>query len=417
MSGHINSFRCFYVHNCLMDMFSGIMTWFNISYFTEFKAKILGGYDRAIKEIQDFNKTGAQPETIKLPAISINPFGDIATDPKFPQLWRLKDIGENLQDLYMDPLYEDEYFGFSVIANRFTGNFEVIIYVETPYEYLDHYIQSIMFFHGGYNRRVRPGMIRTHAIIPDEVLTTAYSGAPYDWTNSGIAQEFVKVLNRDHYLFPMEIGPQIWLNSITNASTVYGEDGLSTYKIQMVVEYDVDIPTHMIVRNYDRIHSMNIKIATRDPVFIPETPKLKGDEATIVLDWDNMKGIPEGILGPSPYFKKLKIQEYYPYIFAPDRMVRTCSNKETIKHKLTVQYVFDRDVTATEGFQIDISAANHPIDVYDKIIIGDRIGMLVYGTAYEVDLELTGTIITVKMEVPSGRIWDILLYTVDTETI
>jgi len=398
-----------------MDVFSGIMGWFNTSYFTNFKAQILGGYDRAIKEIQDYNKDGRQTEVVPLPAISINPFGDIATDPKFPNLWRAKDIGENLQDLYMDPEYEDDYFGFSVIANRFTGNFEVIIFVETPYEYLDHYLQSIMFFHGGFNRRVRPGLIHTNVIIPDEVIETAYADAPYDWTNTGIAKHFVKAVNTDHYLYPIDIGPQMWMTSITNASTVYGQDALSTYKIQMVVEYDVDIPTHIIVKNNERINIMNIKLSTCDPVYIPEVPKLESDPFTVVIDDANMKSVPENILGPSEYFKKVKLQEYFMYMQSPDRLVRACGCRETLKHKLTIQYKFTQNVLAGDGFQIDISAANHPIDVYDKIVIGDRIGMLVYGTAYDIDLDATGTIITVKMDVPSGRTWDILLYTNDND--
>ena len=413
MAGHLNSYRAFYVHNPLMDVFSGIMSWFNTAYFTDFKATIIGGYDRAIKEIEDSLNSGEQVEQLKLPAISLNPFGDIATDPKFPNLWRCKDIGESLQNLYMDPIYEDDYFGFSVIANRFTGNFEVIIYVQSPYEYLDHYIQSIMFFHGGFNRRVRPGLIRTNAIIPDEVVNTAYDGvAPYDWSGSGITQEFIKVLNADHFVYPMELGPQIWLNSITNASTIYGDDGLTTYKLQMVIEYDVDLPTHIIVKNNDRIESLNIKITTSDPVFIPEIPIYNASDTVYVTDDQNLEGVPSDAIGPQPYFKELKVQEYYPYMFAPDRMVRSCENGITIKHAMTVQYTFTNDVAADDGFQIDISAANIPITIYDQIIIGDRIGELVYGTAYEVDLEATGTIITVKMDVPANRVWDILLYVV-----
>jgi len=414
MVGHRSSFRCFYVHNCLMDVYSGIMGWFTTNYFTEFNATILGGYDRAIKEIEDALASGDQVETVKLPAISLNPFGDISTDPNFPQLWRLHNLGENLQTLYMDPEWEDDYFGFSVVANRFRGNFEVIIYVQSPYEYLDHYIQSMMFFKGGYNRKVRPGLIQTHAIIPDEVITTAYADAPYDWSQSGITSEFIKVLNRDHFIYPMELGPQVWLTSIANASIVYGEDSLATYKLQLTLEYDVDIPTHIIVTDNNRIEHMNIKISTSDPVFIPPVPQFENDDMTVVKDWENMDDIPENILGPSPYFKKFKIQEYYPYMFGPDRMTRSCENGETLKHAVSLQYIFDDDVLADDGFTIDMSPANNPIDVYDKIIIGDRIGHLVYGTAYDVDLDATGNIITVKMDVPKDRVWDILLYTVAT---
>lgn len=407
------SFRCFFVHNCLMDVFSGIMTWFTTLYYNDFKMKVLGTYDRAKKEIEDFYKQGKQPETIPLPAISMNPFGDITSDPKFPQLWRLKDIGENLQDLYLEPEYEDEYFGFSVIAHRFTGNFEVVLFLQSPYEFLDHYIQSIMFFHGGYNRRVRPGLIRTNVIIPDEVITNAYNGTPYDWTETGISQSLIKVLNKQCFLYPIFLGPQIWLSSITNGSTVYGEEGLPVYRIQMVVEYDVEIPTHIIVRGTDRIKNMNIKLMTYDPVLIPEVPILKDNEYQIIIDDQNLRGAPENILGPDPYFKRFKVQEYQRYMFAPQKFLQVCKNNRSYKHILTLQYQFERDVSKSESFQISLYDKNIKLNTYDEIIIGDRKGVLVFGTAYSINLEDDQQYITVKMDVTKNTIWDIFVYTLE----
>lgn len=415
-SFHLNSYRCWYINNCLMDVFSGISRWFSEVYFKEFKTVVLGGYCRAIREIQNSLKDGQDADKPVLPAIAIDPFGDIATDNKFAQLWRLTDIGENLQDLYMHPQYQDDYFGFSVIANRFTGNFQVIIFVQSPYEYLDHYLQSIMFFHGGFNRRVRPGLIRTNVLIPDEVITTAYQDAPYDWTNSGITREFNKVINRDHFVFPMEIGPQVWLTSISNASAVYGEDGLSTYKLQLTCEYDVDLPTHIIVRNNDLIEHLNIKLQTSDPLYIPgNIPLHTTNEEQIVFDDKHLKGMPADSLGRSPYFKRLKAQEYHKYMFTSDLIMKIC-NRTRLRHYATLQYNFDQDIKATDGHKIDISGAKLKVGHYDQIIIGDRKGVLDYGTPYIVDTEDTGMIISVNIDVEKGSIWDIILYQFEEQT-
>jgi hypothetical protein len=97
-------------------------------------------------------------------------------------------------------------------------------------------------------------------------------------------------------------------------------------------------------------------------------------------------------------------------MFGPDRMIRGCASGATLKHHATVNFIFDQDVTPEDGFTIDISQAGLPIDYYDKIIIGDRKGVLMYGESYEVDLDDTGTIITVKTNVSKDDIWDILLY-------
>jgi hypothetical protein len=406
----LNAFRCFFVHNCMMDVFSGITQWFTQSYFTEFNTVCMGGYDRAIREIQEDLSIQNEAEKALKPALSIQPIGDLTTDEKFAQLWRLQEIGTNLHDLYLEPLYEDDYFGFNVVANRLRGNFEVIIYLTSPYEYLDHYIQSLMFFHGGFNRRVRCGMVQTHALIPDEVLAGAYADAPYDWSQTDLTTHFNNVINREYSYFPMELGPQIWLSSISNASTVYGEDALGTYKIQLVCEYDIDVPTHIIVKANDKIQTLNMKITTNDPIFIPNVPRYSDSATQIVIDDLNLKDVPRDALGPDKYFKELKMQEYHAYMFGPDRMIRGCSSGTTLVHHATINFIFDEDVNGEDGYTIDISQAGMPIDYYDKIIIGDRTGVLTYGKSYEVDLEDTGTIVTVKTDVTKDTIWDILLY-------
>lgn len=410
MAGHLDSYRLFFVNNCLFDVFSGLTQWFTNYYFTEFKTVTLGSYDRTIREIQNSLANQDDAEKAVLPAFSLNPFGDMATDEKFPHLWRTS-IGERLQDLYMDPQYEDDYFGFSVITNRFKGNFECILYLQSPYEYFDHYIQLIMWFHGGFNRRVRPGLIRTHAIIPSEVIDNAYDGTIYDWSNSGISTEFVKVLNSDHYLYPMDIGPQIWLTSLSNASTVYGDDGLSQYKIQLTCEYDIDLPTHIIVRNADRIENVQTKISTGEPVFVPQLPVFTPTETTVVVDEPELEDTPPEQLGPPEFFKTIVPQVYHEYIMAPEKYIRPC-NQVQIVHHATLQWTFANDLDADSGFQIDISSVGIPVDSYDKIVIGDRTmtAELIYGNAYEVDTENTGYIITVKMPVTAGTIWDILVY-------
>lgn len=412
-------FYCFYVNHCLMDVFNGIMSWFTQSYYTDFKYKVMGGYDKAIKLIKESYSKDKQPN-IPLPSISLNPLGDIAVDPKFAQLWRVPSIGTNLQQLYMDPIYEDERFGFSVIANRFTGNFEVIIYCGSPYEYLDFFTQTLMWFHGGFNRRVRPGLISTNCIIPDEVVTTAYDGdTPYDWATAGVSKQLIKSMNSEFFVYPMTLGPQIWLTSVTNGSTIYGEDDVESYKLQLTIEYDVDLPTHVIVRRNDRIQHMNVKLSTSDPVFVPSIASAKGDDYTIVDDNPNMRDRPADALGDPKYFKILKQQEYQMYMLCPRDIIRPCKcegecrcKSTTLTHAVTLQYRFDTEVTPDDQFVIDFSTViPYTVDEMDKIVIGNReIGKLDYGVDYIVDTDETGTKITVLSNVKKDACWDIYIY-------
>lgn len=403
-----DKFYCFYVNHCLMDVFSGIMSWFSESYYNAFKHKILGGYDKAIREIRTHLNNKDQAESLPLPSISINPFGDITVDPKFAQLWRVPSIGTNLASLYMDPIYEDEYFGFSVIANRFVGNFEVIIYCSSPYEYLDFFVQTSMWFHGGFNRRVRPGLIHTNCIIPDEVITGSYGEAPYDWSHTGITKQFIKSMNGDYFLYPMTLGPQIWLTSATNGSTIYGEDDLASYKLQLSIEYDVDLPTHIIVRSNDRIKDMNIRLSTSDVVYVPKTEVIDNNTNKVV---DNNPSLT----------KVIKQEEYFQYMYCPKDIIKPCGqptkdgmNCETITyhHQCTLRYKFAEDIKPEDKFIIDISSVvDYRIHLYDEIIIGDpNIGQLTFGVDYIVDINETGSKITVLKDVSKDTIWDIYIY-------
>lgn len=416
-----DKFYCFYVNHCLMDVFSGIMSWFSESYYNAFKHKILGGYDKAIQEIRMHLNKKDQAEILPLPSISLNPFGDITVDPKFAQLWRVPSIGTNLASLYMDPIYEDEYFGFSVIANRFVGNFEVIIYCASAYEYLDFFVQTSMWFHGGFNRRVRPGLIHTNCIIPDDVILGSYGDAPYDWSETGITKQFIKSMNGDYFLYPITLGPQIWLTSATNGSTVYGEDDLASYKLQLSIEYDVDLPTHIIVRSNDRIKDMNIRLSTSDVVYVPLTEVIENETNTIVDNNPFMKDRPKNALGDPLYFKSIKQEEYQQYMNCPTDIIKPCGkavedgmNCETITyhHKCTLRYKFTEDIKSTDNFIIDISTiVKYQIHFYDEIIIGDpNIGKLTYGVDYIMDLDETGTKITVLKNVTKDTTWDIYIY-------
>lgn len=415
-----DKYYCFYINHCMMDVFSGIMSWFNTSYYNAFKHKILGGYDKAIREIKNHYNNNEQGQTVALPAISLNPFGDISVDPKFAHLWRVPSIGTNLHRLYLDPIYEDEDFGFTVVANRFIGNFEVIIYCESAYEYLDFFTQTLMWFHGGFNRRVRPGLITTNCIIPDEVVTQSYGDGPYDWSKAGVTKHFIKSMNEDYYLYPMTLGPQIWLTSVTNASTVYGEDDLSSYKLQLSIEYDVDLPTHIIVKTTKHIEHLNMHISTVDPVYVPKISVTENKNNSVVYVNDPyMKDRPEDALGDPRYFKVLKQEEYHEYMSCPHDIVKPCGEcgtgqckQSSLKHQCTLQYKFPEDVTKDDEHIIDISTAvPYTINDYDWVIIGNReIGQLEYGKDFEVDLSETGTKIKVLSDVKKDACWDIFIY-------
>jgi hypothetical protein len=265
-----------------------------------------------------------------------------------------------------------------------------------------------MWFHGGFNRRVRPGLIHTNCIIPDEVITGSYGDAPYDWSHTGITKQFIKSMNGEYFLYPMTLGPQIWLTSATNGSTIYGEDDLASYKLQLSIEYDVDLPTHIIVRSNDRIKDMNIRLSTSDVVYVPKTEVVDNNTNKVV---DNNPALT----------KVIKQEEYFQYMYCPQDIIKPCGqptkdgmNCETITyhHQCTLRYKFTKDVKPEDNFVIDISSVvDYRIYLYDEIIIGNPdVGQLTFGVDYIVDINETGSKITVLKDVSKDTMWDIYIY-------
>lgn len=396
-----------------MDAFSGILQWFKDSYGNgKFKTVVMGGYDKAVREIRSHFKDGKQPEVPVLPAISLNPLGDISMDPRFMQLWRVPSIGSDLAGLYLnDLIYEDRNFGFALIHNRFIGNFEVIIYCQSAYEYMDFFTQTLLWFHNGGGRVVRPGLIKTNCILPEEIVKGAYENE--DWASSGLTRKFIRQMNENGFIYPVVIAPQIKLSSVSNASTVYGDSDVSEYKLQITVEYDIDLPTHILVRNDAMPMIQDLVIRTNDSemvyhhVYTPEDKTV----ADIEEEWYKRSY-------NSYYFARLEKDEYFNLIYDYESLAKFTSRPDDYVQVMAMEYKFPKDCDPeTIPYIIDLSVIPYEIESYDEIVIGSRspdeeegYGIIKAGDAYTVDFGQTYKQISPKYKIKKDTVWDIVIY-------
>jgi len=412
---HINDERLFYINNGLMTVYQGIFNWFIQDYFTDFKYKTMSTHDKAIEELKQYacdantSGSGELVDAIPLPAISFNPLGDILPDPNFLHLWRFRQIGVPGVNAFIRPYeYEDEYFAYSIIRTKFKGNLEMIIWLESVYEYIDHKVMLQMWFHGGNNRRVRIDHIDTNIIIPADIIETAYQGFQYDWSNTGLRNELIKVLNQDKYFLPLKMSPQIWLTSLSDASVVYGGDDIANYKLQLTMEYDVDLPTYIVIRNAEKMENIKITfdtdIATSSKDYQIEIPPDDPDNTETYEPENNNDIWPENVKGPEQ--PKYIPKQTQPYLHIPAQALRICDNS-TFEFKKALAYQFPNDVLSVDNHTINLDG--EVVDDPDKIIVGHRkIGELIYGNTYELDL--AGENIIVKIDVDKDTYWDIFIY-------
>lgn len=406
-------YNVYYLSHCMTDVHSNIMDWLIRCYERHGQKMayiVQAGYDKGIREIKAHFSKGTQPEQPRLPALIYNGLnGDMVADQKFLNLYR-SEIGIDLYSAYLGCTeYEDRYFGYSIPRLRITGNGEYIILCESQYSYTDMFLQTLMIFHGGVNRRIREAMVKTECVIPENIITQAYPDGT--WFDSGVTRHFIKSMNGDFFVLPLMLGPQIWLTGISNASTIYGENDVSEYKLQVTFEYDVDLPAMMVCRSDMQPMALGLSLETQDSeliydhIFTPSNQTLED----ISKEWFERAM-------STYYFAKMDKDDYFKLIYSYDDLARFVNEPEDYVQVLALEYKFPKDCRPGETpYIIDMSSIPYEIDDYSEIVVGMRsdtegYGILKGGDAYTVDFNETRKCLIPSIDIDAGTIWDIVIY-------
>lgn len=408
-----NWYNVYYLSHCMTDVHSNIMDWLIKCYQRHgqtMQYAVQAGYDKGIREIKAHFANKQQPEQPRLPAFIYNGLnGDMVADQKFLNLYR-SEIGIDLYSAYLGCTeYEDRYFGYSIPRLRISGNGEYIILCESQYAYVDTFLQTLMIFHGGVNRRVREAMVKTECVIPEEIITKAYPDG--SWFDSGVTRHFIKSMNGDYFVLPLLLGPQIWLTGITNASTLYGGEDESEYKLQVTFEYDLDLPAMMVCRSDMQPMALGLSLQTQDAelvydhIFTPDNKPLE----EISKEWfERAKS--------TYYFAKMDKDQYFNLVYDYEALAKFVNEPEDYVQMMALEYKFPRDCNPSEEpYIIDMSSIPYEIDDYTEIVIGTRSEKDGYGIlkpidAYTIDLDDTRKCIFPQIEVEAGTVWDIVIY-------
>jgi len=255
----------FFIHNIFGSFFNGILNWFDSEFYTRFNYKVIGTYDKAIEFFKKQKQTGTENLRNILPSITLDPMLDFSNAEQGGRflwqharyapsmgirLWPSIDLKE--QDILITPVY-----------SRYQGTFEVTLWLSSIYELMDFRV-ALLQFCGGFNRWCRPEIFWTYLMLPDEV--TDYKkddGTKIDWGNTLSDIMHIQTTNKHKRVVPINLHP-IWrLESFSDATTKYGGDNISEYKLSASFGYEVNLPTYVVVsENVDPTLTLNLSLGT-----------------------------------------------------------------------------------------------------------------------------------------------------------
>lgn len=245
--------RHFFINNCFGSFFRGTLSWFGDVFYKRLIYRVLGSYDKSVEYFNKKKQFDREIDTNILPSLTLDPSYDFEpSEPGGKFLWRHAQYAPGLaKKLWMGyEGFEDQSLDVVPVFSRYKGTFDLIFWLNSVYELLD--IRTYLFqWSGGYNRLFRPTFFDSFIVVPDTLINHQIEGdIPIDWSKSPMTVMMVDNTARIEHTLPVCLTPWYKFTSISDSSTKYGNDSVAEYKLTASVEYEVEIPTYLVLSTY-----------------------------------------------------------------------------------------------------------------------------------------------------------------------
>lgn len=250
--------RYHFIHNVFANFYKDVLDWFSLTLYPRFEYRVIGTYDKAVEYIQKQCQYSRETDMPMFPALILNPSGDFEpadANAGGAQYWRYPNLTPTLIKRLFEPIYKDEHVLINAAFIRIKGEIELIMLLNSFYEYCDIRMLFINMF-GGMNRIIYPRFFSSFIILPDSFKTyeydNEYTGTTYnlDWDTAGAENLLVRSTARNEVVLPLNIKPQMSLQSLTDASNRYGgSDGIAEWKLGATINYELEIPNYLILES------------------------------------------------------------------------------------------------------------------------------------------------------------------------
>lgn len=259
----------FFIHNVYANFFKDSLDYFSQHLYPRFEHKVVGTYDKSVEYIKNVCQYGRETDKPMLPAIILNPSGDFDLadgSAGGKQLWRFPNLAPGMIKRIFEPVYQDEHTQVTVGFIRIQGDIELLLLLNSFYEYCDLRMLLLEIF-AGYERWIYPQFFTTFIILPEELVnyeyTNEYTGLKYklDWESAGAYDKLVKTTARNELVIPCNIKPIYKLTGFSDASTRYGgADALADWRLGVTIRYEIEIPAFLVLQSDYLVENVDVRV-------------------------------------------------------------------------------------------------------------------------------------------------------------
>jgi hypothetical protein len=261
--------RYHFIHNVYAHFFNDMLEYLSTYLYDRFQYTVVATYDKAVEYLEKCHQYERETDKPLLPALILNPSGEFDNadgSSGGKQLWRFPNLAYGFNKRLFDPVYQDEQLLATVSFMRIKGEIELLMLLNSFYEYCDIRMLFLNIF-GGRDRIIYPRFFSSFIILPEELLnytyTNEYTGLTYkmDWEKAGATEKLVKSTARNEMIIPCNIKPQISLVSLGDGSQRYGgADRLADWRLTATINYEVEIPNYFILQSDYLALGMDVEI-------------------------------------------------------------------------------------------------------------------------------------------------------------
>jgi len=250
--------RYHFIHNVFANFYNDMLEYFSAYLYPRFEYRVVGTYDKAVEYISKVCQYDRETDRPMLPALILNPSGEFSpadANAGGMQYWRYPNLAPTMIKRLFDPIYRDQHLIVHAGFIRIKGEIELIMLLNSFYEYCDLRMLHINMF-GGLNRIIYPRFFSSFIILPDSFVNyryvNPYTGKTYslDWSTANASDRLVRSTARNELVLPLSVKPQISLINLADASNRYGgTDNIAEWKLSSTVNYEIEIPNYLIIES------------------------------------------------------------------------------------------------------------------------------------------------------------------------
>jgi hypothetical protein len=261
--------RYHFIHNVFAHFFKDILDWFSVTLYPRFEYRVVGTYDKSVEYLQKVCQYNRETDKPVFPALILNPSGEFSPADAIAggrQLWRYPNLAPSFVKRLYDPIYRDANTLVSPGFLRVKGEVELIMLLNSFYEYCDVRLLFINMF-GGLDRIIYPMFFTSFIILPDSFINYRYknphTGVNYkiDWYSANASKHLVRSTARNELVLPLKIKPQISLTGISDGSTKYGgAERMPDWRLLATINYELEIPNYLIIESDYLVENIDVEI-------------------------------------------------------------------------------------------------------------------------------------------------------------